>query len=106
MRSGATEDEASSARTRRSLAGQPDFLDSSFIQQNELPPLLEAARNGGCRIFWVACRPCNVGDTEIGRFQCANQPARPLTALKGFARENEMRRISELLFRPNQMSPG
>ena len=53
------------------LLVSPDFLDSSFIQQNELPPLLEAARNGGCRIFWVACRPCNEGDTKNGRFQCA-----------------------------------
>ena len=56
------------------LLGSPDFLDSSFIKNNELPPLLQASQNQGTRIFWIACRPCNVQDTEIGNFQCANQP--------------------------------
>jgi hypothetical protein len=81
------------------LLVSPDFLDSNFIQKNELPPLLEAARAQGAHIFWIACRPCNVGDTEIGRFQGANRPSKPLSTLSKVLRETEMQRISQELFR-------
>jgi hypothetical protein len=78
----------------------PDFLDSSFIQKNELPPLLEAARRKGAHIFWIACRPCNVQETEIGKFQGVNQPSRPLSALaKKAAREQELVRITQELLK-------
>lgn len=96
------------ARTRIAvLLVSSDFLASSFIEKNELPPLLEAARTQGAHIFWIACRPCNVEDTEIGKFQGANPPSKPLSALSKVAREKEMQRISQQLFRLSQAtSPG
>jgi hypothetical protein len=84
------------------LLVSPDFLDSSFVKKNELPHLLEAARTQGARIFWIACRDCNVEDTEIGKFQGANRPSKPLSALRRAARGKEMQRISHELFRVSQ----
>lgn len=93
------------ARTRVAvLLVSSDFLDSSFIRKNELPPLLEAAHTKGAQIFWVACRPCNVEDTEIGKFEGANRPSKPLSALSKVAREKEMQRISQELFRLSQVT--
>jgi HEAT repeat protein len=96
------------ARTRIAvLLVSSDFLASGFIEKNELPPLLGAARTQGAHIFWIACRPCNVEDTEIGKFQGANPPSKPLSALSRVAREKEMQRISQQLFRLGQtISPG
>jgi HEAT repeat protein len=88
------------------LLVSPDFLDSSFIQKNELPPLLEAARTQGARIFWVACRHCNVEDTEIGKFQGVNKPSKPLSGLSKTAREMELQRISQELFKLAQRISG
>ena len=91
------------ARTRIAvLLVSMDFLASSFIERNELPPLVEAARTQGAQIFWVACRPCNVEDAEIEKFQGANRPDKPLSTLHKAAREKEMQRISQELFRLSQ----
>jgi TIR domain len=92
------------ARTRIAvLLVSPDFLDSDFIQKNELPPLLAAAKTQGARIFWIACRPCNVEATEIGKFQGVNRPSRPLSALtKKSAREQELQRITQQLLKVSQ----
>lgn len=51
------------------LMVSPDFLDSDFIQKNELPPLLEAARADGCRILWIKLKECLVETTVIEEYQ-------------------------------------
>ena len=81
------------------LLVSPDFLNSSFVLENELPPLLEDAKTRGARIFWIACRPCNVRDTEIGKFQCVNQPDRPLSTLAKKDRDLELLRITQELLK-------
>jgi len=84
------------------LLVSPDFLNSSFIENNELPQLLKAASTQGTKIFWIACSPSNVVDTEIWNFQGANQPSKPLSTLSKAARQKEMQRISQQLFRLSQ----
>ena len=59
-----------------------DFLASDFIASHELPPLLEAAKQEGCRIVPVIVSPCLFdATTELNRFQSVNAPSRPLTAM-------------------------
>ena len=56
-----------------------DFLTSDFIANNELPPLLQAAKEQGLTIFWLAVSASTVEDTEIVHYQAAmNDPGRPL----------------------------
>ena len=54
-----------------------DFLASDFIAENELPPLLEAAADGGAAILSVVISPC-VLPPSISQFQTVNDPNRPL----------------------------
>jgi hypothetical protein len=58
-----------------------NFLTSEFIRQKEFPVLLEKAKNRGCVIFWVAVSASTVDDTELSRFQAANDPKQPLDTL-------------------------
>jgi len=58
-----------------------NFLNSAFIQEQELPALLKSAQDRGCLIFWVAISASTVEDSEIARFQAANDPSRPLDSL-------------------------
>jgi hypothetical protein len=58
-----------------------DFLNSQFIANNELPPILEAAANGGLVVLWIYVRPAMVRETEIADFQAAHDVAVPLSRM-------------------------
>ncbi len=58
------------------------FLASDFIMDNKLPPLLEAASNGGTTILCVIVNPSRFQRTpELAQFQAVNSPNRPLSKL-------------------------
>ena len=59
-----------------------NFLASEFIVTNELPPLLNAAKDKGVKILWVPISACSYDETEIEKYQAALDPARPLDSLK------------------------
>ena len=69
-----------SARVAVFLVTQ-NFLNSEFIREKELPVLLKNAQDRGCLVFWVAVSSSTVSDSELARFQSANDPARPLDGL-------------------------
>jgi len=59
-----------------------DFLASDFIANQELPPLLEAAKERGARIIPVIAKPCIFHEIdELASFQAINSPSTPLLAM-------------------------
>lgn len=71
-----------------------DFLNSDFIANNELPKLLDAARDRGLRILWIAVRPSYVDETGIASFQAAHKEP-PLAQMNEVEREQCFQRIYE-----------
>ncbi len=65
-----------------------DFLASDFIVNNEMPPLLEAARDEGATILCVIINHCRFERTqELAQFQAVNNPNKPLAKLPIAERE-------------------
>lgn len=58
-----------------------DFLASDFIVDEELPPLLEAAKRGGTIILPVIVGHSQFSRTSLSQFQAANSPETPLARL-------------------------
>ncbi len=58
-----------------------NFLASDFINDKEVPQLLEAAQTKGVRIIWVPISDCLWSETDIANYQAAHEPAHPLDSL-------------------------
>ncbi|MGD9721777.1 MAG: TIR domain-containing protein [Pirellulales bacterium] len=65
----------------------PDFLNSDFINQHELAPLLTRAEKGGVVIIWVPVRACAYDKCPIANYQSAFDPSRPLAKLRPAMRD-------------------
>lgn len=82
------------------LLVSPDYLASEFILDEELPNLLKASEERGLRIIVVMVRPCLFEETQLSRFQSANDPSRPLSVLnksdQDAALVNVSRKIAEI----------
>ncbi len=72
----------------------PDFLASKFITDNELPPLLQSARERGLTILWIAVSASLYEEARFANFQAANNPSQPLSLLSKPKREAEFVRIA------------
>jgi hypothetical protein len=81
-----------SAKAALVLVSQ-DFLTSEFIENNELPQLLSAAKDRGVTIFWVALGWSTVEDTELSVFQALNNPSEPLEDLEPSKQNREFVQI-------------
>jgi len=57
------------------LLVSPNFLSSDFIENHELPPLLEAAVANGCKILWIKLKECLMDGSPIEKYQALyNEP--------------------------------
>lgn len=69
-----------------------DFLNSEFITSNELPVLLNSAKDKGVKIFWIAVRDSTVDDTDISMFQAVHKEP-PLSHLEPEEQEKHFLQI-------------
>lgn len=59
-----------------------DFFSSRFIEDIEIPHLLEAADNDGAIILCLIVKPCLFNEyPEINKFQALNSPSKALSQL-------------------------
>ena len=64
------------------LLTSPEFLASPFIQDNELPPLLAAAENGGCQLLLLPVKPSLLADSPgLSDYQALLSPDTPLSGM-------------------------
>jgi len=75
----------------------PNFLASDFIAENELPPLLDAAKKEGLTILWIAVSSSMYKETEIEKYQPVNDPLRPLDNLNLAQQNQELVHIVETI---------
>jgi hypothetical protein len=75
----------------------PHFLASDFIANDELPPLLKTAAEGGRTILWVAVSASRYDRTDIVKYQAANNPARPLDSFRSAALNQELVKITKII---------
>lgn len=78
----------------------PDFMASEFISSNELPPLLEGAKENGVAIMPIILSHSLFSeDNKLNQYQAANNPNKPLYKLLKVERDevlsNVARRIKE-----------
>ncbi|MEX5709088.1 TIR domain-containing protein [Parafrankia sp. FMc6] len=83
-----------------------DFLDSDFIRDHELPPLLKAAEDSGCRIIPILVAPSLFEQQPtLARFQHANPGGTTLVEMTSERRERFLAdlagSLSQLLQRPH-----
>jgi hypothetical protein len=72
-----------------------DFMASSFIANDELPPLLSAANQGGATILSVIVSPCIMG--KLSEFQAVNSPSKTLIEMDRGDRERVWIKLVEAI---------
>lgn len=81
-----------------------DFLASDFIANNELPRLLDAARQRGTRIIPVILKPCAYTRIpQIARFQSVNNPSKSLIKQSEAEQEEIWDKVAEAIFESNKV---
>jgi tetratricopeptide (TPR) repeat protein len=74
-----------------------DFLASEFIAQDELPPLLTAAKQEGAIILPVIVGPCLFAGSNISQFQAINSPSKPLRRMSPGQRDEVWVKVAQLI---------
>jgi hypothetical protein len=64
-----------------------NFLASDFIAEQELPPLLQAAEQGGLAVVLLHLGHCLYEETDLERYQAINNPQQPLALLSPAKRD-------------------
>jgi internalin A len=79
------------------LLVSPNFLASPFIADEEIPPILAAARTDGLVIVWVLISACLYQRSAIAEYQAAHPIAKPLDSLAGPKRNQMLLAIAETI---------
>ena len=84
------------------LLVSPNFLESDFIHNHELKPLLDAE---GVTVVWIAVSTSFYDRTAIADLQAANDPSKPLDLLTPARRNKELHSIGKKIIEALE-SPG
>jgi hypothetical protein len=93
-------DEIKAALARTSVAVMlisPKFLDSDYIHEHELGPILKEATAGGVKILWVLIRDCSWKETPLTNFRAVVSPPDKPLALMRAERDTAWRRVCEAI---------
>jgi hypothetical protein len=75
-----------------------DFFASDFIDETELPPLLDAAKAKGVRILPVILSASRFArNPNLARFQAVNPPDRPLDGMPRVEQEKVLDRLAHTI---------
>jgi hypothetical protein len=81
-----------------------DFFASDFIDEDELPPLLDAAKAKGVRILPVILSACRFArNPSLARFQTVNPPDQPLDKMPRAEQEKVLDNLARII--ENAFSP-
>jgi hypothetical protein len=70
-----------------------DFLNSDYIAEQELLPLLKAAKENGVTILWVYLKNCLFEETPVKDYQAAHNIDKPIEALDAADQNAELKLI-------------
>lgn len=79
------------------LLVSPDFLASDFILREELPQIVNAARQSTIALFSVILRPCLFSDSDLAPFQTVNPPSQPLSNMSRGKRDEIWVKVAKLV---------
>ena len=63
------------------LLVSPNFLESNFTAEYQLPQLLEMAKKAGLQIIWICLSDCLYEETRIADYQAAHNISEPLDVI-------------------------
>ncbi len=87
------------------LLVSPNFLASDFINEEELPRILEASEKEGLIIIWLPISASLYNMTFIGNYQSAHDPSEPLDALSVAEQNKVFVKIANVIVRELNISP-
>jgi hypothetical protein len=73
-----------------------NFLASDFISDDELPPLLSAAAEGGAVVLPVLISPCDLPES-LSQFQAVNDPQKTLVDMKKGERDRVWVKVAKAI---------
>lgn len=84
------------------LLVSPAFLESEFIAEQELPPLLDAAKSEGVTILWVPVESSSFEVTPIAEYHAVHPPQKPLESLSSADRNEALKKICKVIHQEYQ----
>jgi pimeloyl-ACP methyl ester carboxylesterase len=72
-----------------------NFLGSQYIMENELPIILDAAKNNRLRLLWVYISAAGYEETGLSEFQATHDPKKPLNSLPEWEQEQILKSVAQ-----------
>jgi len=87
------------------LLVSPNFLASDFITDEELPKIFKKSSDEGMVIIWVALSFCLYSETELVKYQAANNPSKPLDSVPSHEQNQILVEICQKIKKASQPMP-